>query len=142
MSGLDIENRLPRHLVLLLHECPNAPTHVDWLVAGDISGHTPLKSFRIADRLDAMHAGGRQAVVPLPDHRPRYLRCDGPLSRDRGVVRRLARGRLWTSSEPDVFRILWRTGSAAGQTQWIRLLPGSTKHALDVCCEGWNGRIH
>ena len=141
MNRLDIENRLPRHLVLLLHECPDAPTHVDWLIAGDISGHKPLKSFRITDRLDGMKVGARQPMTQMDDHRPRYLHCDGPLSDGRGFVRRLALGRLWTSTEPDVFRILWRTGPAAGQIQWIRLDGSPGEQHPDVTCEGWNGTL-
>ena len=135
MSGIDFEHRLPLSLVLLLHECPGKPPHVDWLIAGDVSGHKPLKSFRIDDRLDRMLTGSRQTVTPMEDHRPRYLHCDGPLSGGRGTVRRLARGRLWTSIESGTCKIIWRTGPATGQTQWIRF----SIDGLEVCCEGWNG---
>ena len=129
---------LPRNVVLLEHVCPGQPVHVDWMIAKDHGGHGPLTTYRIKTRLDAMASGGSQSLEPLADHRPRYLRCDGPLSGGRGDVRRLASGRAWSGADEDTLIVQWKTGPAAGRLQRIRLHKEPSSN-MQVHCEGWDG---
>lgn len=129
---------LPRELVLLEHACPGQPTHVDWMMAKDDGGYEPLTTYRIEVRLDAMEEGGSQELESLVDHRPRYLRCDGPLGLGRGDVRRLARGRVWTCGDHGGLIVQWKTGPAAGRVQRIHILK-EAHSAPQVHCEGWDG---
>ena len=79
-------------MVALLHVRRDHDDHVDWLLARDAAGAGPLWSFRAAappttPRTDAL------GLRLIADHRPRYLAYEGPVSGDRGTVRRLAAGR-------------------------------------------------
>ena len=47
-----------------------------------------LKTWRLASPIQA----GRQEAILLPDHRLEYLIYEGPISRDRGKVSRVAEG--------------------------------------------------
>ncbi|MCH2147927.1 MAG: hypothetical protein MK095_00645 [Phycisphaerales bacterium] len=128
----------PRKLVLLEHVSPDQPVHVDWMIAKDHGGHAPLETYRITMRLDAMKSGGSQILEPLADHRPRYLRCDGPLGGGRGHVRRLATGRAWSGHDQNALIVQWKTGPAAGRLQQVRIDTGSHGD-VQVHCEAWDG---
>ncbi len=78
--------------VLLFHELADKAGHVDWMIAPDPGGSEPLVTFRVASRVDGLAGGGRLLARRIEDHRPDYLVYEGPLSGDRGTVRRLARG--------------------------------------------------
>ncbi len=78
--------------VQLLHELPDGSRHVDWMIAQDRRGEQPLVTFRVAGRVDGLAGGARLTAHRIDDHRPEYLVYEGPLSGDRGTVRRLARG--------------------------------------------------
>jgi hypothetical protein len=88
----DQDRSLPT--VLLRHDLPDGSSHVDWLIGRDPAGQQPLIAFRLAVRLDELQAGQTVAVRQLEDHRPLYLTYEGPISGDRGHVRRLASGRV------------------------------------------------
>lgn len=75
--------------VLLLHQLPDGSSHFDWLTETDPDG--PLLSFRLQDRPDRPTRSFR--AQRLPDHRPAYLDYEGPVSGNRGEVRRIASGR-------------------------------------------------
>lgn len=80
--------------VLLEHDttaCQNAPdgAGLHWDLLLEVPGREPLATWRLA-------ADPRQGK-PVPalrigDHRRRYLTYEGPLSEDRGVVRRIDEG--------------------------------------------------
>ena len=81
-----------RRTVQLLHELPDGTSHVDWMIARDRAGREPLISFRLQRRIDELKPGQRMAAVRIADHRPAYLDYEGPVSDERGSVRRLAWG--------------------------------------------------
>ncbi len=81
-----------RPTVQLLHELPDGSHHVDWLSAQDPRGLDPLVTLRVQRRVDELRAGQRLEALRIADHRPAYLTYEGPVSGDRGTVRRLARG--------------------------------------------------
>ena len=62
------------------------------MIAQDPRGRDPLVTFRVPQRVDELHAGQRLEAARIADHRPAYLTYEGPVSGDRGTVRRLARG--------------------------------------------------
>jgi hypothetical protein len=100
-----------RRFVLLLHECPGdrpRPTHCDLLfecdgfleawsldeLPGDwrtLAGDVPSSMFAATNTV----AAGR-----LADHRLAYLDYEGPVSGDRGTVRRLDAGTFHERDEP------------------------------------------
>ncbi len=92
--------------VLLFHELADKTSHVDWMIAPDPGGCEPLVTFRVAGRVDGRAGGARLTAHRIDDHRPEYLVYEGPVSRDRGTVRRLARGMVvsWDRGE-DVWRM-------------------------------------
>jgi hypothetical protein len=95
-----------RPTVQLLHELPDGSRHVDWMIAQDPRGRDPLVTFRVQQRVDELHAGQRLEAVRIADHRPAYLTYEGPVSGDRGTVRRLARGSVTRLDQrPDGWRM-------------------------------------
>jgi hypothetical protein len=75
---------MPRFSVL---EHAHEGTHWDWLFEPPEGG--PLWTFA----LDALPTPGQPLPArKLPDHRPLYLDYEGPISRNRGTVRRLDSG--------------------------------------------------
>jgi hypothetical protein len=84
---------MPR-AVLLEHHTPDGSMHYDWMVQRPAFGdRSPLSTFRIWERIDLAQTTTFEAER-LPDHRPEYLDLEGPLSGNRGEVRRLCRGDL------------------------------------------------
>ncbi len=81
-----------RRTVQLLHELPDGTSHVDWMIARDRAGREPLISFRLQRRIDELKPGQRMVAERITDHRPAYLDYEGPVSDERGSVRRLAWG--------------------------------------------------
>lgn len=141
LEDLDVEAP-PCPMVLLLHEGGSTPLHVDWLIARNASGSGPLLTFRLPERLDTLAAGDVIPAMRIQDHRPRYLRCDGPLGGDRGEIQRIARGRLRTRvpAQDDVrVEITWMAGPASGRRQELSLVQeGDT--GLQVRCRAWEPR--
>jgi hypothetical protein len=83
---------LPRPTVELLHSLPDGTHHVDWLIASDALGQRPLLTFRLPRGIEDMTPDEPVEILRLADHRPHYLDYEGPISGDRGSVRRLWRG--------------------------------------------------
>ena len=77
----------------LLHTLADGTRHVDWMIAQDPRGERPLVTFRLEGRLDELGGGQCLRAERIADHRPRYLRYEGPISGDRGSVRRLTNPR-------------------------------------------------
>lgn len=85
------------------------------MIAQDPRGREPLVTFRIDERLDALAAGAHLRAERAPDHRPAYLSHEGPISGDRGEVRRLAAGLVTDQRRgPDGWQleVRWHGGPA------------------------------
>ena len=124
--------------VLLLHERADKTSHVDWMIAPDPGGGEPLVTFRVASRVDGLAGGARLVAHRIDDHRPEYLVYEGPLSGDRGTVRRLARGMVvsWDRGE-DIWRIEidWPDPAGGLRRQSLRLsrqTPGGDAWVIEV----------
>jgi hypothetical protein len=89
---------MPR-AVLLEHTTPDGSMHYDWMVQRSHMGdQAPLATFRVWERLDLAQTTTFEAER-LPDHRAAYLDLEGPLSGNRGEVRRLCRGEMTIESD-------------------------------------------
>lgn len=93
--------RAARPVVILRHDLPDGSHHFDLLVARDPRGELPLHSFRVTVRPDLLGEGESCAAERLFDHRPLYLTYEGPISGDRGTVRRLRAGRAELLAEDE-----------------------------------------
>ena len=129
-----------RRTVQLLHELPDGTSHVDWMIARDRAGREPLISFRLPWRIDELKPGQRMAAERIADHRPAYLDYEGPVSDERGSVRRLVWGTVvsehrWPSSWD--FEIRWQDrGDGMSIRQRLRLEPLEAGAAVwEAVCE-------
>lgn len=78
--------------VLLIHETPDGAWHYDWMMqSAAVDPNAPLITFRTRHRPDDPACMSFPAER-LADHRAAYLAYEGPVSGDRGRVRRLAQG--------------------------------------------------
>lgn len=112
---------LPHPTVLLRHDLPDGTSHFDWLLVRDDEG--PLLTFRL-DR-DISRDGRAFEGEPLPDHRRIYLSYEGPISDDRGSVRRVAQGRCQVLEESrDRVRIRIELGQQQGELRGNRQANG------------------
>jgi hypothetical protein len=86
---------MPR-FVLLFHDCPPSfgkPSHWDLM----LERHGALMTWSLAEspaswRMSPGHGVIELEAARLPDHRLAYLDYEGPVSGDRGQVKRLDRG--------------------------------------------------
>ena len=129
-----------RRTVQLLHELPDGTSHVDWMIARDQAGREPLISFRLPRRIDELKPGQRMAAERIADHRPAYLDYEGPVSDERGSVRRLAWGTVVSEHRQGSswnLEIRWQDrGDGMSIRQRLRLEPleaGAT--AWEAVCE-------
>jgi len=76
---------MPLHYVILHHHGIDLP-HCDALF--ETAEGSPLAGWR----LDRWPPADRDRATPLPDHRRIYLDYEGPISGNRGHVRRIAAG--------------------------------------------------
>ncbi|MCK4873111.1 MAG: hypothetical protein KAS72_10330 [Phycisphaerales bacterium] len=81
-----------RRTVVLRHDVPNGSFHFDWLIAMRAAEGAELRAFRLDTPAHRLPPGKIIAAEQLPDHRAAYLRYEGPVSGDRGHVRRVASG--------------------------------------------------
>lgn len=83
--------------LVVLHHTGVAEPHFDFMFerrAGEM-----LRTFRIG--VWPMEFGRDQTATELPDHRHDYLTYEGPVSGDRGEVKRVAAGTATVSEEQD-----------------------------------------
>lgn len=92
---------VPLPSVQLLHELPDGSHHVDWMIATDESGDSPLVTFRLPGSFDRLPLDQLVDIERIGLHRAHYLDYQGPLSGGRGYVTRLAHGEVTWSREPD-----------------------------------------
>ncbi len=77
--------------VLLRHDLPDGSGHWDWMIQRAPVPDSPLVTFRLDHRPDRDDIA-RFEATSLPDHRPEFLGYEGPVSRGRGRVHRVAQG--------------------------------------------------
>ncbi|MEN0021405.1 MAG: hypothetical protein AAF747_11040 [Planctomycetota bacterium] len=81
--------------VLLRHTLTDGSAHFDWMLdlvgSGDDDTRS-LRTFRVALDAGRPDRDGAFEAELIPDHRRRYLWYEGPISGDRGDVRREAEG--------------------------------------------------
>ena len=87
---------------VVLHHVGHGPPHFDLMLERDADG--PLRTFRVA----AWPVVGRQAVVPLTDHRRVYLTFEGDVSGGRGRVWRVEGGSVAIASDGGTTRFRFR----------------------------------
>lgn len=75
--------------VVLLHTLPGGSSHFDWML--EQPGEGDLATFRCTL---SPHDAERWGAERLPDHRRAYLDYEGPISRNRGDVQRVAAGTI------------------------------------------------
>src|SRR5262245_23636940 len=107
---------MPR-FVLLLHDCPDGrprATHLDLMVeVGSVLQTWALpqvpQAWRGLDLNDVQFSASNTVNAErLADHRLAYLEYEGPVSRERGHVRRLDEGSYRTGPSPTVFSLQGR----------------------------------
>lgn len=80
--------------VQLQHDLPDGTSHVDWMLEWSACEPGQLVSIRLETPLNTLEKGTFLPGTRLKDHRAAYLEYEGPLSNDRGHVRRLERGNI------------------------------------------------
>lgn len=95
----------------------------------DLDPDGRLVTFRVTQRIDEMNTGQRLDAERIADHRRDYLTYEGPVSGDRGEVRRLATGNIEAMQcVGDVWAFLIRwddaDGRPTGRCQRVRIRPG------------------
>ncbi len=122
----------PCPMVELRHELPGGSHHFDWLLGRDPAGESPLVSFRLErplrELLEALSEGQTADAQQIQDHRPKYLTYEGPISADRGHVRRVASGTVHHVEVLDqrggvVLQIIWHGPGGGQQRQRVALEP-------------------
>jgi hypothetical protein len=96
---------MPRYVILLHHTPPGERGRRHWDLMLEDGG--VLRTWALVDE---PWPGGRMAAQRLADHRLKYLDYEGPISRNRGRVRRADHG---------AYRTLWRA-----PRRWVLMLAG------------------
>jgi len=108
-------------MVLLFHELADGSWHLDWMLDQPSYDEYRLVTFRVLDRIDEPGLACWSAVRQA-DHRAAYLTRQGPISRNRGTVRRLARGSCsWVERADDRITVDLRWPSWAGRVLGRRM---------------------
>ncbi len=96
--------------VVLEHELPpesGRTNHWDLLLEQPPVWGGMLLSFEVSNPLAEW--GPPTAVLKLPDHRPLYLSYEGPISGNRGSVRRVLEGQIrWLEKTSDLLRFCFQ----------------------------------
>ncbi|MBG83656.1 MAG: hypothetical protein CMJ40_03805 [Phycisphaerae bacterium] len=83
-----------KRTVQLQHDLPDGSSHVDWMLEWADCQAGQLVSIRLETPLNTLEKGGYLLATRLKDHRAAYLEYEGPVSNDRGHVRRLEQGQI------------------------------------------------
>jgi hypothetical protein len=101
----------------ILHHTGYGPAHYDLLL--ERSPRSPLVAFR----LPVWPITHRTRITPLKDHRREYLEYEGPVSGDRGQVRRVAEGTC-AHTAVDERQTRMALSTSAGNTTFVLELVG------------------
>jgi len=136
----------PLPTVLLRHDLADGTHHVDWMISQNSAGTLPLITFRLDQRLDELEAGQSVPATRLEDHRPLYLDYEGPISGNRGTVKRLSYGQIKPKSAipslgpaPNLeLEVQWKglgtNGPSVAAIQLLRLKPEALASQWTVFC--------
>ena len=106
-----------RPTVQLLHKMPDGSSHIDWMMAQDDSAQErELITFRLSGRLDKVQKGQSILAQRIKNHRLAYLEYEGPISSDRGVVNRVAKGVILSEKRDESswrVEICWESDSSS-----------------------------
>lgn len=111
--------------VILEHTWNNI--HFDLMIEGQSS----LKTWQLTKMLEP----GLQPATSLPDHRLEYLAYEGPISGNRGAVKRVAEGTFTMLEKSDELLEVELEGTCHGRMKLLR------KHNNDWQLE-WNPTEH
>lgn len=117
----------PLVTVVLRHDMPDGSYHFDWMLACSAAQPAALIAFHLDRPLDQVEEGQTLSAQRIKDHRPMYLDFEGPLSGDRGFVRRVATGTVLACSparQPQelCLGIRWCNGNHCGVVQDIHMV--------------------
>ena len=120
--------------VVLRHDLPDGSHHYDWMIAVEPEGNQPLKTFRLAERLDQLEPTHQLSAIRIQDHRPDYLGYEGPVAGDRGMVKRVCSGDLRLVDNAEIV-IAWHplADPDRSRTQKLQLLHDK-REAWRVIC--------
>ena len=90
---------------LLHHELPDGSWHYDWMLEDASHPEGALVTFRVLVRPD-MNTVQVFDAQRLMNHRQAYLDYQGPISGNRGTVRRVAEGTCAIEADGPVFQVL------------------------------------
>ena len=116
---------MPNSFVILLHT-GFGPEHYDFMLeTGPV-----LATWRLARNCLDLREGESTPARKLPDHRPAYLTCQGPVSGSRGQVMRICEGAFETLVDDSGRRVV-RLDSPDGQAQFKLARRASAGEARD-----------
>jgi len=117
--------------VILKHDTPDGQHHFDWLFAQDEPPTLKLKTWRVNTRPDQTEPGFTLQTEKIFDHRTTYLTYEGPISDNRGHVKRVAQGHyeiISTGKDTIKVKVHWETDHTQ---QWV-LKANSITQILNV----------
>lgn len=121
-------------MVLLEHTLPSGNTHFDWMFERPGIAEGPLISFRLSERPDLATPARPFRSERIGDHRRSYLDYQGPVSANRGGVRRVASGIILSLDETPTSLRLTLRWDGRPESRWLAtLIPADS--ALDPVWE-------
>ena len=123
--------------VVIRHILPDGSHHFDWMIARDPRGTDPLVTFRMDAGVDKLTESQSASALRIADHRAAYLEYEGPVSGDRGEVRRESSGAIVAANRCDKPSPGWRLAIA-----WHPAAsPADAQHLLLVHEKGDDWRV-
>jgi hypothetical protein len=129
----------PLRTVLLWHSMPEGGDHFDWMVARDSHETSPLITLRCETRLDQLGKGETAALQRIANHRAAYLQYEGPIAGNRGSVKRMNQGIVYSHAPAGplgtiLMEIEWGDDSMQKKKQKVAITPNNSTHwiATDV----------
>lgn len=115
----DLESlKYPQRFAVSLHQMPShqaRPTHFDLFLEKEDFLMSWILAAPLSDQMNTF-------VIPNRDHRKDYLDYDGPISQDRGMIRRVQQGRLlWMQSDNDLVEALLRLDNRTFKLTIVRI---------------------
>ncbi len=130
-------------MVQLQHTLPDGSWHIDWMLTQpDGSGaedDAGLITFRLPGPLHELRPGSTMQATRIADHRKAYLTYEGPVSGNRGKVRRIATGEATRWADPTSTRwtldLIWRVDGRAEHQQIIVARDEAGSDGWTIACQ-------